>query len=684
MPRDLRSTSLYREIEEHLRRWLEPGFGRITGAADPAPSPDGTRVAFTGSRLDALEGTPDTRICLVDVEGGDPREVTSGPNSDRLPRWSPDGRSLAFLSDRAERGRFGLYLLEDGRLGEALAGPEVDGTVEYLAWSPDGGQILLGVAGLGADKAGAEGSGTTEARKEDLPDWVPTVDEGIGEEDWRRVWVYDVRSRTVSPVSREGLNVWEAAWCGTDRLAAVVSDRPTEEAWYEAPLALIDLDSGKETVVLRPSSPLHQLAMPRPSPDGSTIAVAEAVCSDRGIVAGVLLLVDPDGSEEPERVPTLEVDVSHLAWRDGGRLLFAGEHHLDSVVGELDRSTREVRELWRSDGSCGYWHPSAEPAGEDGFVVTSDAYDRPPSVVLVQVRDERTLASFAHGGTEHLVSSAGSIETLTWTAPDGLEIEGYLIRPPRGAAPFPTLLWVHGGPIGRTTNMWAPGRGLIPILTSRGYAVLLPNPRGSSGRGQDFGRMVIGDMGGADARDLLAGVDALVERGLADPERIGVIGGSYGGFMSAWLVTQDDRFAAAVPIAPVTDYYSQHWTSNIGFWDRLFIGEDPWVPGGEYFRRSPVMFARNVRTPVLQVAGGRDRCTPPGQAEEFHRALLEVGAVETELVIYPKEGHGVRSFPAAIDFAARVVGWFERHMPAGGGGDRTGGDRPSEDGDGPD
>jgi dipeptidyl aminopeptidase/acylaminoacyl peptidase len=213
--------------------------------------------------------------------------------------------------------------------------------------------------------------------------------------------------------------------------------------------------------------------------------------------------------------------------------------------------------------------------------------------------------------------------------------------------------------------MWTMGRnGLVPLLVSRGYAVLMPNPRGSSGRGQDFAQMVVTDMGGADAQDLLAGVDAMVERGIADPERLGVIGGSYGGFMSAWLVTQDQRWAAAVPIAPVTDYYSQHWTSNIGFWDRIFLGEDPQVPGGEYFKRSPVMFAGNCRTPVLQTAGGQDRCTPAGQAEEFHRALLEAGQVETELVVYPKEGHGVRQFPAVVDFATRVVAWFERHMPA--------------------
>jgi dipeptidyl aminopeptidase/acylaminoacyl peptidase len=173
--------------------------------------------------------------------------------------------------------------------------------------------------------------------------------------------------------------------------------------------------------------------------------------------------------------------------------------------------------------------------------------------------------------------------------------------------------------------------------------------------------MVVGDMGGADAEDLMAGIEALVERGIADPDRIGVTGGSYGGFMSAWLVTRTDRFAASVSLAPVIDWYSQHWTSNIGFWDRTFLGEDP-GPGGAYYARSPVMFADRVTTPTMLLAGSEDRCTPPGQAIEFHQALREHG-VETALVIYPGEGHGVRKLPASIDLCARAIGWFERFMP---------------------
>lgn len=174
--------------------------------------------------------------------------------------------------------------------------------------------------------------------------------------------------------------------------------------------------------------------------------------------------------------------------------------------------------------------------------------------------------------------------------------------------------------------------------------------------------MVYGDMGGADARDVVDGVESLVERGVADRDKLGVMGGSYGGFMTAWLVTQTDMFAAAVAISPVTDWYSQHFQSNIGFFDAAFLQDNVTTPAGEYFKRSPVMFAGNVRTPTLLTAGETDRCTPPGQAVEFYQALMQHG-VETELVLYPQEGHGVRDWPAFIDFSTRIVEWFDRHMP---------------------
>src|SRR5438270_9343609 len=237
MQRDIRDTALYREVEQHFRAILEPGFGTITGADSVAPAPDGGAIAFTGSKLEKLEGTPASRICLADPKTGELREVTGGPNDDILPRWSPDGRRLAFLSDRAEKGRFQLFMLARDRLGEAEAAPEVEGSIEYHEFSPDGRRVLLGVAEPGADRAGGQGSGRVKGADDDLPDWIPAVEDREGR---RRLYVFNVEARTVRPATREGLNVWEATWCGPNRLAAIVSDDSGEGAWYLATLVLID------------------------------------------------------------------------------------------------------------------------------------------------------------------------------------------------------------------------------------------------------------------------------------------------------------------------------------------------------------------------------------------------------------------------------------------------------------
>ena len=251
---------------------------------------------------------------------------------------------------------------------------------------------------------------------------------------------------------------------------------------------------------------------------------------------------------------------------------------------------------------------------------------------------------------------------MSWEAPDGLAIEGILALPD-GDGPFPLVVNIHGGPVWAFQDSWSMRYAWVPLLVSRGYAVLSPNPRGSGGRGQEFAARVVGDMGGQDTFDFLAGIDALVAQGIVDPTRIGLIGGSYGGFMSSWLVTQDQRFAAAVPISPVTDWYSQSFTSNVAGWGKAFLRADPEDPGSAAHTRSPVLQASRVRTPCLNVAGARDRSTPPEQAREFHQALTANG-VESALVIYPEEGHGIRSYSVMTDFLTRVTMWFDRHMPA--------------------
>ncbi|HEX5189412.1 MAG TPA: S9 family peptidase [Streptosporangiaceae bacterium] len=652
--RDLRGTALYGFVEDHFRRLHEPAYGAPSAAADADGRPDGAAIAFTGTIFTELAGLGKSRVCLA--EGGAVAVLTDGPGEQTHPRFSPDGTLLAYLSDAAREGDFQLRIrvLADG--SERTPDP-AGGTVEYLEFSPDGRRVLLGVAGHGADRSGGEGSGTTARLASDLPDWMPEANAGPAGDQWRSAWVTDVVSGATRQVTKPGTNVWEATWDGQGALLAVTSPAPGEEAWYTASLHRIDLATGAEDRLYAGD---NQMGWPAASPSGGRWAIVTATCSDRWIVAGDLRVAD--GSGAPVPVDTHGADVTAAQWLDESRVGYLGLRGLLTVAGIYDAATGMATETWSSAETTGDRYPQGRflPDGSVACVVHS--YDRYPELSFVRGGDVVTVASLRHPGADYLAAAGGRIEPVSWPAPDGLEIQGLLCVPDR-PGPHPLIVFVHGGPVWAYRSRWSMGYVYTPLLVRRGYAVLHPNPRGSAGRGQDFARAVLGDMGGADTYDYLSGIDALVERGIADPDRVGVTGGSYGGFMSAWLITQDQRFAAAVPMAPCTDWFSQHHTTNIPYFDALFLADKPRARTGRYLDRSPLLFADQVTTPTLQTTGALDRCTPPGQAVEFHTALLECG-VESALAIYPGEGHGVRRFPALVDQCARLLGWFERHMPA--------------------
>ncbi len=664
MRKDLRESPEYAAVAEHLRRQHEPAFGRPHHVTDLVTTADASRIVVTGSVFDELKGLP--RTALFEVRDGALSALTSGGGSAKAGRLSPDGSALAFLSDRAKAEVFQLYLLADGQLGEARPAPAVPGTVEFLAWSPDGTRILLGVAGLGAEMADAQGSGTAGSGESGLPSWYPEVETGTPEDAWRDLWLYTPASGELARVSPDGLNVWEAAWSGPGHVLAITSDKPTEDDWYSAVLSRLDVSTGKVTELLRSDV---QLGLPAGTSDGRLAAVVEAACSDRWIVAGDLILLDLVAGTRCA-VDTAGADVTAVQWLDGTRLGYIGQRHLDSVAGFAEAGegslpeTITAKELVVSAQSWSSWfYPSGAFTGDGRVVVVRDDYDTPQQIAITGPGTDEVLASLAHAGTDYIRSVAGSAANVSWTAPDGTEIEGILCTP-AGAGPFPLVLHVHGGPIGAYQQSWTMRDYAVPLLVSRGYAVLHPNPRGSAGRGQEFAAAVVGDMGGADTHDYLSGIDAMVERGIADPARIGTMGVSYGGFMSAWLVTQDQRFKAAVAGSPVTEWYSFTFTSNIPRWGLWFLDNaDPEETGNQVFTRSPVMYASKATTPTLLTAGAKDRCTPAGQAREFYQALSGHG-VDSELVIYPEEGHGVGRFPAITDYVTRLVSWFEKYMPA--------------------
>ncbi len=657
MDKDIRDSALYQEALSLYRGLRQPGTGQISDAAEVSAAPDGRHAVFAGTLVDKLEGSLPTRVCRTNLDTGETQVLTFGPHTDRLPKYSPDGLRVAFLSDRAKAGDFQLYLL-DLKTGAAEATPPVEGWVEHLQWSPDGSHILLLVAGHGADVAGAQGAVTSKGA-EALASWMPTVETGDESFKWRRVWVYEVASEAVRRVGPDRLNVWEAAWCGNESIAVVASPGPGEGLWYSARVNLIQIHSGECREIYKPRD---QLGWPAGSASGEYLAIVEAICSDRGIVAGDLLLIE-SATGKAQRLDTHKVDVTHAEWRSDRLLLLAGHRGFDTVVGLYDVSRGNFAETWvsRELTTGGRYVSVSGFEGSGDCVLVGEGFLKAPEVAVIRGGEYRAARSFDLGYAQH-TNVIDAVESLTWQAADGLDIQGWLLRP-KGTAPFPVLMNIHGGPVWQWRPMWLGRNGAVMLmLLKRGYAVFLPNPRGSTGRGQEFARRVIGDMGGAEATDNLSGLDALVKRGLADPRRLAITGGSHGGFMTSWLIGQDTRFAAAVSVAPVINWVSEQLVSNIPDFVPISLADHYTNAGGSYFQRSPIMHAHKVKTPTLNICGALDRCTPPEEAVQFHNALRENG-VESVLVMYPQEGHGVRKFPAVFDYAARVVGWLEKHIP---------------------
>lgn len=614
-----------------------------------ALSPDGRRLAFSLARGFALpdEG-PQSRIWISSIEGA-ATEATGGGGVEVLARWSPDGASIAFASDAGNPGLMALHILavdsgDVGRLGE------IAGSVEEIVWSPEGRHLLVIAADTGSHRAGI----ATEIDDRSRPDPDPRVRRPA--QAWRRLFRVAVEGGETTEVGPSGATVWEIDWAGGDLAAGVLSSDPSESGWYRAHLAVVDLGTRQATIL---HTPRWQIAGPRLSPDGRRVAFLEGIGSDRGSLTGTPMTVELSGL--PAVPVATDLEVTRLAWRDEAGLWFSGRRGMLSTCGyaSLDGV---VDERWSGEAAARELSVSADGREMAAVVETLGA----PAEIAVLSRGQpgpewRPVTGFnaALAGLD-----LPRTERLDWVAPDGWEIEGLLVHPrePVNGLP-PLVVIVHGGPTAAWSYAFPCGVRHAALLADAGYAVLLPNPRGSSGRGQVFAQAVVGDLGGAELTDTLAGVEACVATGVADGDRVGIMGASHGGFMAAWAVTQTARFRAGIAIACVSDYLSCHYTSNIGgLDDMLFDGPDRVAA---YLERSPVVHAAKCTTPTLILHGEEDRCCPLSQAQELYGALVEAG-VETELVVYPREGHGLVERDHQIDLWHRIHAWFDRHLAAPG------------------
>jgi len=628
---------------------LTQQLGKTVLYGDVALSPDGAHLAWVQSTA----ATTSKQTYIGEPSGRAPAKPvklpTTGERNDFDLAWSPDSKTLAFFSSAGERGQRQLWTVRS----DASNPKKTTNLTGYAArprWSHDGKQIaFLYIEGAG-------GGGPLMA----APATTGVIDTAIHNQ---RIAVLDVASGQLRQVSPTDLHIYDYDWSPNDSaFVATAAPGPGDNNWWIAQIYTIDVAKGNATSIYKPSL---EVAVPRWSPDGKAIAFIEGIMSDEGFHGGDLLTMTANGGAIVNCTKGRKTSVNSFFWRRPDRILLIEYLGGGSAISELNLADDSARTIWKGPEGVhafgNFPNFSLSKDGKIGAAVRS-TYNSPPEVFAGPLGKWSQLTNNNAG----LKANWGRADSIEWTNEE-FAIQGWLV-PPAKMEPgkkYPMVVLIHGGPSGVTTSEWPASfgmsRAIIAALSMRGYYVLLPNPRGSYGQGEDFTRGNVKDFGGGDLRDDLAGVDAAIKKYSIDPNRLGVMGWSYGGFMTMWTVTQTDRFRAAVAGAGIANWQSYYGQNLIGQWMIPFFGASVYDDPAVYEKSSPIRFIKNVKTPTLVIVGERDAECPPSQSYEFWHALKTLG-VPTKLIIYPGEGHMFIEPKHQVDRLEQTVEWFDKYL----------------------
>lgn len=616
-------------------------------------SPDGRRLAFTV--MQAMM-TPEkngylAQIYLAESDGKPPRQLTAGETSSFAPQWSPDGRCIAFLS----RNNIWLMSLPSGNTHQVTDAPT---SVSSFKWSPDGSMIVFTAA-----------DDSESAAEKDGP---RIVGQGLNKQRLHLVSLAELprgpgrgRPLTGAEIYVGAPEVPEAYNWSPDCKSIIFchSPSPRPDDWPGTRLALLHLADGS----IQPLGGQEDTTAfdPHFSPDGRWIAY-KAYDTPAWEWSSVVHVLSPEGGDSRPLAETRDRRPDLLGWSRDGKWLYyletAGTHH---CLGALPVDGSSPRPLFE-------WQGCIENArlnlSRSAMGFTLQTPSQPPEAYLTPL-DEISPVQMSQVNAEFYQIPIGRTEIIRWRSVDGLEIEGLLTYPveyEKGRR-YPMLVSVHGGPANAWQQFFIGLQsfcGPIAAFAARGYAALRCNVRGSTGYGKAFRRGNYRDWGGMDVRDLLAGVDHVIGLGVADPDRLGITGWSYGGFLTASALTQTGRFRAAVIGAGMVDlvgYALGH--DSPGFLPAHFGGE-VWEVVDLLLERSPIVHAGQVTTPTLILHGEHDQRVPVWQGYEFYNALKRRG-ITTQMVIYPRTGHVPSEPKLLLDVMERILAWMEQYLKRG-------------------
>ena len=599
-------------------------------------SPDGNTVVVVATHPNFETNVLDSNLWLVDANSRLSSQLTVSGHRDWHPRFSPNGGELLFLSDRggaAEIWRLNLRGGEAHRLFNSIS------DVTNFQWLPDGQGVIFTMLDELKDRDVLEVDAEHAFARLYRFDWSSVSPELLTEKD------FHINSFDLSP---------DATW-------AALSIQPTPsvpDARLHSDLKVLDLESRLvRDLVTRPGMDRD----PKISPDGTKIAFVTMKGNADWIGNYGVSVVKREGTELSDVSAAIDERVTApLRWSSDGETIYVIAPNRTSrriYAVDVKHGTSEVVTSFDESKVVN----SFDLFSKGRLVVTASDAHTPAEVYEVGGDEEPKQLTMLN--VSYNDNAVGRTEILTYER-DGLTLEGLLVKPVgfKEGTKYPLLLVIHGGPAGVFEYAFRPRRGVYPIhaFSEVGYLVFMPNPRGSGGYGESFRKSNFQDWGFGDFEDILAGVDLLIDRGLADDERMGVMGWSYGGYMTSWMVTHTNRFKAASIGAPVTNPYSFYGVTDIPDFAEAYFGGRP-GDDVNYLRHAPENFVRNATTPSLIQHGAEDVRVPLSQGTTFYRALKRNG-VDTEMVIYPREPHGLREPNHIRDAMNRNLEWFSQWL----------------------